>query len=610
MNCRSNTHGIFRLAKRIGFLAGAFFISTAVNAQAPVITSFTPVSGPPGTLVTIQGTNLGNASSLIIGGDTAIIVSDIPTQIVGMVMPRASTGTLLVTTPAGVASDTLLFTVKPTQYPNMQQGNKLSIPESTPYYFRRQGNSVAVSADGNTVLTGAPSESVPYNQDGTFVYSRLGGIWTQQTFLHSPPLYGGPNAIYLLGWAVAISADGNTAVAGDPYDQPSSAPSSSEIGGVWFYTRSGGLWTQQGSLQTGTGYVYGSHQGSSVSISADGKTALVGGYQDSLGVGGCWIFTQSGGVWSQVGNKLKGSGSVGRANQGRSVALSADGHTAIIGGQTDSTGGIGIGAVWIFVDSAGIWKQQGSKLVGTGAIGPAQQGSSVSLSADGNTAIVGGSNDNGGRGAVWVYTRSGGVWTQQGPKLTGAGMQGTAQLGASVSVSADGNTVLAGGPTDHTDSFSGLGEGAVWVFTRSGGVWIQPIPKMIGSGSTAYKNQPFQGCSVSLSADGNTAVVGGKFDGCCQNGAAWIFMNGAESMPGNSTWLYVYPNPGSNLINIRAMQAGEYSLANACGQIIRQFTLPVSCDYILQTDDLSAGMYFIYGVQNNQVVRQKLMIIK
>ena len=50
------------------------------------------------------------------------------------------------------------------------------------------------------------------------------------------------------------------------------------------------------------------------------------------------------------------------------------------------------------------------------------QGSSVALSADSNTAIVGGTGDHCGVGAAWVYTRSGGVWTQQGAKLVGTGV--------------------------------------------------------------------------------------------------------------------------------------------------------------------------------------------
>lgn len=52
--------------------------------------------------------------------------------------------------------------------------------------------------------------------------------------------------------------------------------------------------------------------------------------------------------------------------------------------------------------------QQGPKLVGTGAIGAAQQGASVVLSADGNTTIFGGPGDNNAQGAGWVYARSGG----------------------------------------------------------------------------------------------------------------------------------------------------------------------------------------------------------
>jgi hypothetical protein len=55
--------------------------------------------------------------------------------------------------------------------------------------------------------------------------------------------------------------------------------------------------------------------------------------------------------------------------------------------------------------------QQGPKLVGTGASGAAARGFSVTLSADGNTAVVGGPVDNSFAGAAWVFTRSGGVWT-------------------------------------------------------------------------------------------------------------------------------------------------------------------------------------------------------
>src|ERR1700690_71804 len=122
------------------------------------------------------------------------------------------------------------------------------------------------------------------------------------------------------------------------------------------------------------------------------------------------------------------------------------------------------------------FSQQGPKLVGTGAVGNANQGSSVSLSADGNTAIVGGFGDNNNTGAAWVWTRSGGIWTQQGPKLVGSGGVGQGYQGGSVSLSADGNTAIVGGNADNNNT------GAAWVWTRSGGIWTQQGPKLVGSG--------------------------------------------------------------------------------------------------------------------------------
>src|ERR1700730_16890731 len=122
----------------------------------------------------------------------------------------------------------------------------------------------------------------------------------------------------------------------------------------------------------------------------------------------------------QHGPKLVGTGAVGAASQGGSVVLSGDGDTGIVGGAGDNAN---TGAAWVFTRSRGVWNQQ-AKLVGSGAVGGSFQGSSVSLSSDGNTAIVGGMFDNSSSGAAWVYTRSGSVWSQQGPKLVGTGAVG------------------------------------------------------------------------------------------------------------------------------------------------------------------------------------------
>ena len=219
------------------------------------------------------------------------------------------------------------------------------------------------------------------------------------------------------------------------------------------------VWSQQAKL-VGTGAVgpfepYG--QGVSVSLSGDGNTAIVGGSADNGGAGAAWVFTRSGGVWSQQGPKPVGTGAVCNAQQGWSVSLSGDGNTAIVGGLLDNNSA---GAAWVYTRLGGVWGQQGPKLVGTGAVLYTELGSSASLSGDGNTAIVGGFNDNGETGAAWVFTRSGGVWSEQGPKLVGTGAVGHAGQGVSVSLSSDGNTAIVGGTYDNDRA------GAAWVYTQ------------------------------------------------------------------------------------------------------------------------------------------------
>ena len=150
----------------------------------------------------------------------------------------------------------------------------------------------------------------------------------------------------------------------------------------------------------GTGAVGEGEQGHSVSLSADGNTLAVGGQSDNSGVGATWIFTRNGTTWTQRGTKLVGTGAVGSSQQGHSVSLSSDGTTLAVGGYGDSNSA---GATWIFTRSGTVWTQQGTKLVGTGAIGPSFQGTSVSLSADGNTLAVGGPYDNNYTGATWIY---------------------------------------------------------------------------------------------------------------------------------------------------------------------------------------------------------------
>jgi len=248
----------------------------------------------------------------------------------------------------------------------------------------------------------------------------------------------------------------------------------------------------------------------------------------------------------QQGPKLLATGGA-NAELGYSVALSADGNTAIAGGPFDAS--LTGGAAWVFTRANGVWSQQGNKLVPSDVSGShTQVGCSVALSADGNTALIGGRFDSNGAGAAWVFTRTNGVWSQQGAKLVGAGASsGSANQGSSVALSADGNTALLGGPEDGTATFAG----AAWVFTRSNGVWSQQGPKLVGTGAIDGAIGAGQGFSVALSADGNTAVVGGPSDSPGQDehcnyggvqidhvaavGAAWVFTrtNGSWSQQGS-----------------------------------------------------------------------------
>ena len=376
-----------------------------------------------------------------------------------------------------------------------------------------QGMSVALSAKGNTAILGGPGAN---NADrdrpassgpagAAWVFTRS-GVWRQQAKLvGTTSEYGG--GLWSQGASVAVSADGNTAIVGGPSDNRTT-------GAAWVFTRIGDVWTQQGNKLIGSGAgepPLPAGQGMSVALSADGNTAIVGGW----GTEAAWVFTRSGSVWTQQGKKLVGNGSVGNARQGMSVALSADGNTAIVGGWSDNSK---TGAAWVFARNGGVWTQQGKKLVGTDAVGRARQSMSVALSADGNTAILGGPGDNpwdrsapfglGASGAAWVFTRSGGVWTQQN-KLVSTGAVG--RLGTSVALSGDGNIAVVGG-------FAEDG-GVALVFTRTGGQWAEE-KKLVGTGAVG-KSAP----SVALSADGKIVMLGASNDNGGL-GAAWVFTRG------------------------------------------------------------------------------------
>ena len=400
-----------------------------------------------------------------------------------------------------------------------QSGNKLVGAPSVG--VPAQGSSVAVSADGSTVAVGGPQDAS--GAGAAWLYTRSNGLQTIKLVGT-----GVSKGIAAQGSAVALSADGNTLIVGGINDNLGT-------GAIWPYFRSNGVWSPAPIQQVSTtqsklwGTVISgiSHQGVSAALSADGNTALVGGDLFNNETGAAWVFYRINGVWSVFADRLEALGTVPNTHLGVSVALSADGNTAILGAPGDNSG---TGAAFVFTRAgAGAqWLQQ-AKLIGSGAVGNAAQVTSVAISGDGNTVLIGGPADNNTIGAVWVFTRANAQWTQQ-TRLTGSDALVSRYLGQSAALSGDGNIAVVGGPGGVVTNTFGRRPaiGATWIFVRSNGIWSQQSSELVGAGTTT--NDALEGTAVAISADGRTAIVGGPVDNG-NVGAAWIFAQPAIVAP-------------------------------------------------------------------------------
>jgi hypothetical protein len=298
------------------------------------------------------------------------------------------------------------------------------------------------------------------------------------------------------GYSVAISGDGNTAIVGAYFDN-------NQIGAAYIYGRTPAGWSLQSGKLTpigGTGATQ--YFGSSVSLSRDGNTALIGAYADNNSIGAAYIFVRSSeNTWSQQGPKLVPTGFAGQLGYfGFSSSLSADGSTAVIGAEGDSGYA---GAAYVFARSGATWTQQGPKLTPTGGIGVVQWfGSSVAIRGDGNTIVVGGYGDNNFTGAAYYFVRTGSTWTQTAKLLPQGGVGNLQYFGSSIAIAADGLTVLIGAYGDNNFI------GAAYVMVYAANQWwyqqrLLPVG-MVGA--------PRYGFSVALSLDGNRALIGGPAD--------------------------------------------------------------------------------------------------
>ena len=377
------------------------------------------------------------------------------------------------------------------------------------------------------------------------------------------------------GNTVSISADGNTIAVGAPHEASAATgingnqndDSASNAGAVYVYTRNGSNWVQQAYVKASNAGS-GDYFGSSVDLSADGNTLAVAAHweaSDARGINGnqqdnsipqagaVYIFTRSGGRWTQqayikssnTGEKLIGEELVGGGDGdqfGFSLALSADGSTLAVGAVGEDSTATGIngdqtinsavsaGAVYTFRRTGTTWAQEAYIKPQTPAMFANGDlfGFSLGLSADGNTLAVGvydeggssrsvnGMVDNmrGGSGAAYVFTRTGGTWAQQAYLKTSIS-EGGDSWGVSMAISDDGNTLAVGSvdedctatqvnpPGCDTDQKTDVSTGAVAIFVRQGTTWSQQ--GLLKASNTGQED--WFGVKLALSGDGNALIA-------------------------------------------------------------------------------------------------------
>ncbi len=489
--------------------------------------------------------------SIAIAGDTAVV------------------GARYDDTPAGTdAGSAYVFARSGTVW---SQQAKLTASDGAPSDWL--GTSVAIV--GDTIVAGASQDDTPggFNAGSAYVFTRAGTVWTQQAKLMASD--GAPED----NMGVSVGIAGDTAVVGAYWDD---TPGGVNAGSTYVFVRSGTVWTQQAKLMASDGAA-GDQLGRGAAI--DGDTLLVGAQGDdtpgAANAGSAYVLTRSGTVWSQQAHLL----AVDERGDvfGMSLAMSSDtlvvgawpdaptyvltrsgtewvqqaelvganagsyrtgvaisGTTVIVGAEDDAPAGTESGSAYVFTRSGAVWTQQAKLTASDGAVG-ALFGSSVAISGD--TAAVGASGADtpagSNAGAVYVFTRSGTVWTQQAKLLAPDGAPDD-EFGFAVAMA--GDTIVVGVPADDTPA--GTNAGSVYVFARAGTVWSLQAKLTASDGGSS------DDFGFSVAIDANTLVVGAKggespvapFPGCAyvfaRSGATWAQQAKLFASDGDSLALF------------------------------------------------------------------------
>jgi hypothetical protein len=428
--------------------------------------------------------------------------------------------------------------------PTWTQQQELIPPEPQNYSF-----GTSVSIDGDTAIIGAPVKLTPQGEGVAYVYILSGDTWTLQQELPDP----GQSRSDSFGYSVSLS--GNTAVIG-AYGSNGNAQDS---GVAYVFIRNGTVWTQQAELISGDGAT-SDEFGYSVSVS--GNTAIVGAPEKNNYAGAAYAFVRNGSTW--MPQQEWPDPGTGEDRFGFSVSVG--GTTALIGANTTTVNShILAGAAYVSVQSGSTWSRP-QELTANDAEESDQFGAAVAVNGD--TAVIGAVGRNEFDGVAYVFTATGGEWSQQ-QELAAPDPGSADNFGVAVAV--DGNTAVIGAQYKTIQSQSQ--QGAAYVFMNSGGVWsLQPGVTFFGilqpelTANDIGSHSRF-GNAVGIS--GNTVMIGAQ-------GAAYVEGPGANALlvgssAGTSSVALDYSGPWSAQADSSFLQISPGS-ASGNGNARVQFT--------------------------------------
>jgi hypothetical protein len=202
----------------------------------------------------------------------------------------------------------------------------------------------------------------------------------------------------------------------------------------------------------------------------------------------------------------------GAADDHFAIAVALEGDTAVIGANLDDDNGSQSGSAYVFTRTGGVWTEQAKLLPSDGA---ADDLFSWSVALDGDTAMIGAPSHDDffvNSGSVYVFTRTGGQWAEQNELLPA---DGAPHSGFGDAVAIDGETAMIGA---RVDDDNGYDSGSAYVFTRTGDAWTEQAKLLAADGSHG------DNFGVAVALDGDTAVIGASRDDDNGEGSGSVYV--------------------------------------------------------------------------------------